>query len=305
MTLSVRGFVLPALLLIVVASLIGESAYIYLQNKSAHPEIATGVTSSAIIPSTISAPPVSKSLKPTKYFTPQIATTTIDVAYSSGTSELIGTSLCLSQSKIAYLKRMGVNTIGTSSTTKDALPCIAPEAIIEAANTYLISHLGQEYVSKYLIFRPNDTVSMRDGTEAVFWSLVYNDTRFARELQWAKPLSIELKIYGQSTAITSDLPDCAHRPLLCANTVTEAQALETARLNGLNTDASKKFTHYIGYAKHVAPGWAWYLRQSDPAKDLCGSKSKSVARTLEINVGTGEMSPIVMSPGDCLPIPGL
>jgi hypothetical protein len=237
----------------------------------------------------------SQTLSNKEIYTPHVATATVAAA-SSLRTEFIGTPNCFSKSVIELWQKSGMATNAAS------IPCAAPELIVNEGNNYVVSHLGKEYISKYLTLQIKDISSTRDANGMNYWDVSYIDNRFVTKLKQSIPLPLSLKIFEKSNeVVAANVPDCVHNPVLCEINVTEQQALETARLNGLSTDPSKIFRYSLSYASRTGSGWAWYLVASDPAKEICGN-AKSVSKTIEINIGTGQMSPLIIGAGDCIPL---
>ncbi len=200
-------------------------------------------------------------------------------------------------SKYFYESQKDQNTdvkIATATSTGDGSRtlCSVPEKIIEIGQEYLIQKLGDEYVNQNMTLSL-DHVSQSGG----LWHLPYVNHNSIDFLRKTGPW-IFLHIDEINYEVKGVIPDCIANPILCSKNVSEAQALETARMNHLTASSTKKwnpdiFTYYIDNADLTGPGWAWFLSLRKKSLDGCQSE----IRTLEINIGTGSISPITSHGG--------
>lgn len=203
---------------------------------------------------------------------------------------------CISKSESDAYKRIKV---GVNETVKI---CIAPQILIDQTNKYIISTLGEEYFSRNINLIPSDTeqlLNRKDGN--IYWSLVYADSRFMKELEQHMPIRFSFLIEDINHEVVNGriLPDCVHNESFCAIKVTEENALAIAKTAGLDSNDTAKFEYHIDLANKTGDGWAWYSTQIIPREK---GKTCGASKTLETNISTGKTSDIAVERWDCMQV---
>ena len=240
--------------------------------------------------------PPTPTAKPNSFiFQPRLVTDFLKATSTGGLTTFNGFVKCFSVGDTENLEKNGVGIYPGVDPS-----CKIPSSVIEAGNLYLKNLLGNEYFEKYIRYDQKNSNALDEGGVSI-WVLPFYDNRVTL-LNKEQPFGFSLKINELSMEVRPSvkIPDCRHNPVLCRTNVSEKQALEMARLNKFDSDSNKIFRYSVSYARYTGVGWAWYLTKSDPAKKMCPD-STSKSETIEINISTGQISPIIIGAGDCTP----